>query len=47
MHAKTLKKTSQKGKRTKPTKGDASVTPDNPFVREQGIDKELCCHKQW
>jgi hypothetical protein len=40
MHAETLKKTSQKGKKAKPTKGDASVTPDNPLAREQGIDEE-------
>jgi hypothetical protein len=36
----TLKKTSQKGKKTKPTKGDTSVALDNPLVREQGIEEE-------
>jgi hypothetical protein len=40
MRAETLKKTSQKGKKTKPVKGDTSVAPDNPLAREQGIDKE-------
>jgi hypothetical protein len=38
--AETLKKISQKRKKTKPMKGDASVAPDNPLAREQGIDEE-------
>jgi hypothetical protein len=39
-HTETLKKTSQKGRKTKPMKGDASVAPDNPIAREQGVDEE-------
>ena len=36
----TLRKTSQRGRKTKPMKGDATVTPDNLPVIEQGIEEE-------
>jgi hypothetical protein len=35
-----LRKTSQKGRKTKQTRGDIAIAPDNPLLTERGVDDE-------